>query len=174
MAIANGSTVLTNDLNAMLSSALAAIQADNAQLPAGLELNLSFPNLVAATPAEQRKAIFVAPFDLLVESIAVQSTGFTAASTLTVAVTADGPVANWPMTISGTVGVATVKLARLLYDNTKTNPAKSFATTSRAFRVFPRGSTITVLASTNSIAAGSLCTATSSCANSMGETKCAS
>lgn len=158
MAIANGSTILTADLNAMLSSTLAAIQADNAQLPAGLELNLSFPGLVNATPAEQRKAIFVAPFDLLVDAIAVQSSGFTAASTLTVAVTGDGPVVNWPMTVSGTVGAGVVKLARLLYDNTKTNPAKSFATTSRAFRVFPRGSTITVTASTSSVAAGSLCT----------------
>jgi hypothetical protein len=86
----------------MLSSSLAAIQADNAQLPAGLELiPLWFNGLVAGTAPTRRKAIFVAPFDLIVESVAVQAADFTNPSTLTVTITGDGPLVNWPISVSG-------------------------------------------------------------------------
>jgi len=157
MAITNGQTITAADLNAMLSSSLASIQSDNAQLPAGLLVPFAFHDLATGTAATRRKAIFVAPFDLIVESVAVQASDFTAASTTTVTITGDGPLVNWPITVSGTTGAGIVKLARLLYDNTKTNAAKSFATTSRAFRVFPRGSTITVTASTTSAATPNTC-----------------
>lgn len=163
MAISNGSASLAADLNAMLSASLAAIQSDNAQLPAGLILPLSFHGLVAGTTAERRKAIFVAPFDLIVESVAVQAADFTAASTTTVTITGDGPLVNWPISVSGTTGAGIVKLSRLLYDNTKTNAAKSFALTSRAYRVFPRGSTITVTVSTTSVATPNTCVVILAC-----------
>lgn len=163
MAITNGSAVLAADLNAMLSSSLAAIQSDNAQLPAGLLVPLSFHGLTNATVSTRRKAIFVAPFDLIIESVAVQAADFTAASTLTVTITGDGPLVNWPVSVSGTVGAGVVKLARLLYDNTKTNAAKSFALTSRAYRVFPRGSTITVSVATTSVATPNTCVVILAC-----------
>jgi hypothetical protein len=164
MAITNGSTITEADLDAMLSSSLAAVQADNAQLPAGLLIPLWFNGLVAGTAPTRRKAIFVAPFDLIVESVAVQAADFTNPSTLTVTITGDGPLVNWPISVSGSIAAGgVVKLARLLYDNTKTNAAKSFALTSRAYRVFPRGSTITVSVSTTSVAVANTCVVMIAC-----------
>ena len=159
MTISNGSAITATDLNAMLTASLQLLVDDNGQLPVGAEMNVVFPNLVTTTPERRRKFTFVCPVDLLVEVAAVQACDFTVASTATVTIQGDvvggvsvGPLANWPITITGDTGVGVTALPRLLYDNTKTNVARDFATTARAFRVFPKGTTITITASTTSVA----------------------
>lgn len=152
MTISNGSVVLAADVNGMLAVSLNDVRDDDAQLPIGAEFNILFPNLVAGTIALSRRFEFVAPCDLLVESMAVQAADMTPASTLTVRLTGNGPITNWPITVTGTVGAGVVALPRLLFDNSKTNVSKDFATTAQAFRVFPKGSTIVVFAETTSIA----------------------
>ena len=157
MTIAAASPVIATDLNAIILTQLGAIQADNALAPGGIELNLTFNNLVASTSVERRKCVFVVPCDCYVTSIVTQTGDFTASSTVTVAITADGALVNWPMTVTGTVAAGISRLGRLLFDNTKTSP-KSFATTSRAFRALTRGSTVTVIVSTTSVAVPSVLT----------------
>lgn len=159
MPITNGSTVLAADLNGMATTALALVQADNAHLPAGLELHLHFPGLVAATDLTLRRAVFVAPIDLLLESVAVETGNHTAASTSTVKVVSDGALMNGTsddgrgVSVTGTSATGAIdKFSRLLLDNSRTNVAVDFASTAEAFRVFPAGSTVTVTIETTSVA----------------------
>lgn len=157
MTIANGNTIAAADLNAWLTTQLGLIQDDNEQLPLGTLLNFFFHDLVTSTPERQRKAVFVMPFDGLVEVLAPQCGDHTAASAFTVALTADGAFANWPTSLTGTVGAGINKPTRLLYDGTKTKAALNFSTTARAFRVLPRGSTVTLVVSSASVATPSTC-----------------
>jgi hypothetical protein len=153
--ISDGSAITAADLNALTTTDLARLQDDNALVPLGFYYNASFKNLVTGTNALYRRARFVVPCDCYVEAMALQASEFTAASTITAAVTGDGALTNWPITLTGTVGAGRTNVTRLLYDNTKTKVRASgggFATTSQAFRVFPRGSTITVALSTTSTA----------------------
>lgn len=158
MTIANASTILKSDLDAMATTALGLVQADNAHLPAGLDVNFVWPNLVTGTALTRRRAVFVAPCDMLIECVAAEAADHTASSTLTVTVVGDGALVTgdgddgWGMTLAGTVGAGITKLSRLLFDNTRTNVGVAFESTARAFRVFPKGSTITVTVATTSIA----------------------
>lgn len=166
MAITNGSAITKADLDAMITAALALIQADNGQVPQGLEVHLYFPNLVAATTALLAKAVIVAPYDCYVETIAAEGGEHTAASTLTVTVTGDGALGAWPKApaagsttpfakASGAVGAGINKIARLLFDGTKSAPSAG-ADTSRSVRIIPRGTTLTVAVTTTSVATPSM------------------
>ena len=151
MAISNGSTITAADINAMLSTALGDVSDDDAQLPLGCELNLNFPG--PNTTAILRRFTLIAPCDLLVEVAAVQAADLTAASTVTVTITGDGGLINWPITVGPfATGSGVVAGPRILFDNAKTNVSKDFATTAAAFRVFPKGSTIIISAATTSAA----------------------
>lgn len=163
MTIGNGQIILAADLNAMNTSLMALVQADNAQLPGGLELNWTFPNLVTGTAAQRRKSSFPVPWDCYVEALTAETIDHTAASTFTASLTGDGNLINFPrpapsagvtipfitVTVTGAVGLS--KGARLGRDNTKTAP-KSSAATTKAFTVIPRGSTISLSVSSTSIA----------------------
>lgn len=150
MTVANGSAILAADLAALTTTQLAALQVDNAQLPGALALHFHFQNLVASTPTYAAKKILVVPFDFYLEALSVESNNHTAASTTTVTLTE--PLGTWPTQITGTTGAGNTALARLLYDNAKTPPKRDFATGSRAFRMFNRGSTLTLTATTTNTA----------------------
>ena len=152
MSITEGATILKADLDALLSTALAALAADNARKPLGHHVVLNFEGVVTGVANVYPKAVFVVPFDCYVETLAVVCKDMV--GTVTVAVTGDGAVDNFPITITGTAGAGVTKFARLLYDGTKT-PLVNFATASRAFRCFPKGSTITVTVTTTNAAAAS-------------------
>lgn len=165
MTIANGSPIIKADLDALITAQLALIQADNAQLPAGLMVNWTFPNLVASTNATRAKAYFVAPWDLYVESLGADTVDHTAASTFKAALYGDGNLLNYPRpaSVGGVVPFISVSVAngagftkggRLIRDNTK-GPAKADAATAQSFTVIPRGTTITLVVTTTSIAAPS-------------------
>jgi hypothetical protein len=156
MSISDASTVTAADLNAMTTTQQGNVQADNAQLPLGFLLHLRFPTRVAGgfnvVPSRRAKSVFVAPCDVYVETVAVTTGDHTNPSTVTVEITGDGALVNWPIKVTGATGASPTLFSRLLYDNTKTKPSADFSTTSRAFRVFPKGSTITVQAASNSVA----------------------
>lgn len=151
MTIGNGNTATASDVLAMMATAMQAVQDDNEQVPAGLLLRQEFHNVVAGTSAERRKWVFVVPFDCYLEALSVEAGDHTAASTTTVALTADGAFYNWPVTISGTTGAGRTLLSRLLYDNTKSKQRK-VSTVSRALRALPAGTTVTVTVTTTSVA----------------------
>lgn len=168
MSITNGSAVTKTDLDSMLTMSLVLVATDNAQLPTGFQWHATFPNLVASTPIRCRKAVFVAPCDLLLETVALEAGDHTAASTTQVAVTAGATVDDlasttdleadprnlvfWPHKVSATTGAGTTLCARVMFDGTKTNPKSDFTATSRAARVVLAGSTIVVSVSTTSVA----------------------
>jgi len=169
MTIANNSTITKADLDAMLSTSLGLVQADNAQVPGMYELQLVFPGCISTTSSYKRKFTFVAPFDCYVETLAVTAVNQTAASTVKAAITGDGTLVDaladsaslgdegklvfWPTKVSGSAGAGITKLPRLLFDGTKTKAGLNFATTSQGHRTILKGSTITVSVSTTSVAA---------------------
>lgn len=155
MTISDGNAITAADLNALTTAQQAAAQADNAQLPLGFPLNLFFATKAVGgfnvVPSRRAKAVFVAPCDVYLESVAAMSGQHTNPSTTTIDVTGDGALGNWPTRITGSVGASPANMPRLLYDNTKTKPGAGFNTDGRAFRVYPRGTTITVQATDNSV-----------------------
>lgn len=157
MSIADASSIIATDLNAMTTAAQIALNADATAAPLGFEVNLQFANVVAGSTSRFCKTVFVVPFDCYLETLAVTTGDMTNPSTVTVTITGDGALPNWPTTVTGVVGASPANMARLLYDNTKAGAAGvDFATVSRAFRVYPKGSTVTVQASSSSVAAASL------------------
>lgn len=117
MAITNGALIAAADLTAATNASRATIRTDNAQLPLGWHFNAYFHGLLAATPRERSRCIFVAPFDCTVESVAVTALGFDALSVLTVDVTAPGVLASFPLRVFALA--STANLPRILYDGTK-------------------------------------------------------
>lgn len=174
MAITNGQVASAADGNAMATTQLGLVQADNAQVPGVYELHLQFRGVVAGSTDAYAKYIFVCPFDCYLETFAVSSGDQTAASTLKGAITGDytvvddlldtesitdeGKIVFWPTKVSGTAGAGMTKLARLSFDGTKTKQGLNFATTNRSHRTLLQGSTITVSVATSSVAAASLIT----------------
>lgn len=168
MTLANGSLILASDLAGMATAQLALLAADNGQLPLGLQHAFQFPGITAALLAsnpERCKAVFVMPWDGYVETMAVQGGDLTAASTTTATLTCPGPITStglgpdpFPVTQSGTTGAGIVKLARIIYDGTKGRVGATYMPTNRAFRVIPRGNTVTVNVTTTSVAAASMLT----------------
>ncbi len=174
MSIANGSAATAADTNAMVTTALGLVQDDNEQLPGAYELHLQFRGTVASSTDAYARYVFVCPFDCFVETFAVSSGDQTAASTLIGAITGDGThvsdladtasvteenqIVFWATKVSGAAGAGATKLARLLFDGTKTKQGLNFATTNRAHRTILKGSTLTVSVATTSINAPSLIT----------------
>jgi hypothetical protein len=155
MTIADGQLITAADLNAMTTAALALIQADNAQLPGAVQPSWQSFGIVAGTSPAARTWVFVAPVDLIVENVVVQACDHTAASTTTVTLTPDGPAAAFPIAVTGTTGAGRTVLRSPVFDGTPTNVGKDFSTTSRVVRVWPKGTTVTVVVSTTSVAAAS-------------------
>jgi len=152
MTVSNGSAIVKADLDALTETALALIAADNARLPLGWPLALEFSGLNASLAAHRRTRTFVAPQDLLLETFAVQTHGLTASSALSFTIRGDGGVAQFPVDVLGTGGATTANQTRTLFDNTKGRVDAASLPTNPVLRVFPRGSTITVVGATSSVA----------------------
>lgn len=153
MTIANGSPITAADLNALTTTELALLEADNAGLPGVTHVSRQFFGIVAGTTAYRRKSIWVVPANILVESVAVQTADHTAASTTTV--TIDDNIGLTPFQVSGTTGAGRTQMARRLFDGTKTNVGKDFSTTSRVVWVLLKGSVVTIEVTTTSVAVAS-------------------
>lgn len=156
MSISNGSTITAADLNAMTTSALALIRADNARLAGIVNHCYTSFNVIAGTALLLRTWRFVVPVDTIVDWVLLQACQHTNPSTTTISITADGAAAAFPISVTGTTGTSgRVRIASPYYDNTVTNVADSFETTSRVLRVWPKGTTVTVVIETTSVAAAS-------------------
>lgn len=153
MTIADGSLILAADLDALTLADLALLRADNARLPGYHPLTFTFQGLVgppSATPANRRKARFVVPQNMLVDTLAVITTpANSAAATITATVSAGGILDDWAMTVTGTLDTVAKKQARLLFDGTMSaKPGLNQATTSRVVRLLPKGAIVDVEVST--------------------------
>lgn len=156
MAIANGSPVLAGDLNSLGSTSREDMRAVLQILPGALYIDALFSRLTTSSASAARRMKFVVPFDIYVESVCVQTTtANSAAATITVDVTGDGVLPPWAMRVSDTLTTgASKKHARLLFDNGgSANPGVTPELTSRALRLLPKGSTVTVsVEATNTLA----------------------
>jgi hypothetical protein len=159
MTIADASTIIAADVNALITSGLATIQDDNDRLPLCFRFATQFPNLVASTDPLYSRARFVLPFDCYLETLAVLCGDQTASSSITATLTADGAQRDWPTSITGTAGAGATALGRLLYDNTKSKIQKNsfgFGANARAFRTFTKGGTAILAMSTTNVATSSV------------------
>ena len=150
MTIADGSLILAADLDALTLADLVLLQADNARLPGYHPLTFTFQGLLSTTAANKRKARFVVPQNMLVDTLAVISTpANSAAATITATVSAGGILDDWAMTVTGTLDTVAKKQARLLFDGTMSaKPGLNQATTSRVVRLLPKGAIVDVEVST--------------------------
>lgn len=151
MTISNGSVILAADLSALTTPSLALMASDAAQLPLGCHLVFTFPRITAAVVAsnpERCRSSFVAPYDLLIETVGLQAGDLTAASTATATVTCPGPLDAFPVVVTGATGAGQTYLRSPLYDN-------SGKGTANTVRVIPAGATVTLDVATTSVAAAS-------------------
>lgn len=150
MTIADGSLILAADLNALTLADLVLLQADNARLPGYHPLTFTFQGLLSSTAANKRKARFVVPCNMLVDTLAVMTTAAnSAAATITARVSAGGILDDWAMEVTGTLDTVAKKQTRLLYDGTMSaKPGLDQATTSRVVRLLPKGAIVDVEVST--------------------------
>ena len=133
MTIADGSLILAADLDALTLADLAILQADNARLPGYHPLTFTFQGLMSTTAANKRKARFVVPQNMLVDTLAVMTTAAnSAAATITAGVSAGGILDDWAMEVTGTLDTVAKKQTRLLFDGTMSaKPGLNQSTTSR-------------------------------------------
>jgi hypothetical protein len=158
MTIANGQLITAADLNAMTTSALALIQADNARLSGVVNHCYTSFNIVAGTSPLLRTWRFVVPVDTIVDWVLLQGCQHTNPSTTTIDITADGAAGAFPIAVTGATGTSgRVRIASSYFDNAVTNVANDFSTTSRVLRVWPKGTTVTVvITTTNAVVASSI------------------
>jgi hypothetical protein len=151
MTIGNGFPVLAADLNSLGSTSRENMREIMQRLPGALYIDALFSRLTATSAEATRRMKFVVPADIYVESLCVQTTtANSTAATITVNVTGDGVLPPWAFEVRDTLGTgATKKHARLLFDNGGTaNPGVTPELTSRALRLLPKGSTVTLSVST--------------------------
>ena len=157
MTIANGSLITAADLNALTTTALGLIRTDNARLAGVVNHCYTSFNIVGGgvpTALALRTWKFVVPVDTIVDWVHLQGCQHTNPSTTTVTITPDGPAAAFPISLSGSTGSAgRVRLSSALYDNTVTNVANDFNASARVLRVWPKGTTVTVVISTTNLVA---------------------
>ena len=140
-----------NDLNTLVTPALALLQADNGRPAGGVPFTLTFAGLVASAADYRRKVRFVVPVDMVVDSIAVQcSPAHSDTATCTVDITGDGALPSFAMRVIGQLSsTVTTKLPRLLFDNAPVaNPGVDPKLTSRVGRLLTQGTTVLVTIST--------------------------
>ena len=150
MTVANGSTILAADLNALTSASLALMRSDNRRLPGYAPVIFTFQGLINGTPPARRTARFVVPVNMLVDTLAViTSPATSSAATITATVSAGGILDDWAMEVTGTLDTVTKKQGRLLYDGTMlAKPGLNQSTTSRVVRLLPKGAIVDVTVST--------------------------
>lgn len=150
MTVANGTTILAADLNALTTTSLTSMRTDNRRLPGYAPLIFTFQGLVASTTAARRTARFVVPVNMLIDTLAIiTSPATSSAATITATVSAGGILDDWSMTVTGTLDTVTKKQSRLLYDGTMlAKPGLNQSTTSRVVRLLPKGAIVDVNVST--------------------------
>lgn len=165
MTISDGSTIESADLDALGTAQLALLRADNAQLPLAHEASFVWVGLTASSADERCKAVFVMPFDGWLETLVVQGSDFTAASSVTVSLTCPGVLTAsdvdapdpFPVSVTGAVGAASrTKLSRVIYDGTKGRVGTTHMASNRAIRLIPKGATVTINVQTTSVVATSM------------------
>ena len=134
-------TVITaTDLNAYVTNDLADLIADKQLLTRSHQLSFQFKDFFDTTAEALRQRSFVVPRSCFVETVYVYGYNYAASSTVTVNITGDGALSNWPIEMSDTF-VTTSNFTRTWFNNATSKY------NDRGFRVLPQGSTVTITVS---------------------------
>ena len=141
-------TVITaTDLNAFVTNDLASVIADKELVTRSHQLSFQFKDFFDTTTESLRQRRFVVPRSCFVESVYAYGYNYASPGTMTVNITGDGALNNWPIEISDTFS-STSNFSRTWFNNATTKYRD------RGFRVLPQGSTVTVTVSTDKVAGG--------------------
>lgn len=152
MTISNGSPIIVSDLDGLLTAGMTKVIADRERLPFGYYLSYGFRDLIATTPEAARTKRFVIPRDCYLETMAV--TGGEVNAAVSADLTSDGSLANFPVSLSGTLSAGLSNLTRKFYDSTVTKDLD------RAFRLLNQGSTCTLVVSSAKVVGANTLTVT--------------
>lgn len=141
-------TVITaTDLNAFVTNDLASVIADKELVTRSHQLSFQFKDFFDTTTESLRQRRFVVPRSCFVESVYAYGYNYALPGTMTVNITGDGALNNWPIEISDTFS-STSNFSRTWFNNATTKYRD------RGFRVLPQGSTVTVTVSTDKAVGG--------------------
>ena len=133
-------TISATDLNNYVTGSMSSLIADKELLTRSHQLSFQFKDFFDTTPEALRQRRFVVPRSCFVETVYVYGFNHAASSTVTVNITGDGALSNWPIEMSDTFGT-TSNFTRTWFNNASSKYRD------RGFRVLPQGSTVTVTVS---------------------------
>jgi hypothetical protein len=144
-------TVITaTDLNAFVTNDLASVIADKELVTRSHQLSFQFKDFFDTTAESLRQRRFVVPRSCFVETVFAYGYDYPSPyNTMTVDITGDGALVNWPINMSHTFSSTTQNFNRTLFNNASTKYRD------RGFRVLPQGSTVTLTVSTTRVSGGS-------------------
>lgn len=135
------------ELNSYVTTGMSDIIADKQLITRGHQMTFQFVNLLTSTPEKSRQRKFVVPRSCFLETVFVYGYEPFTTETITVNITGDGALVNWPIDMSATYGGA-LNFQRTWFNNASTKYRD------RGFRVLPQGSTVTLTASSTLASVG--------------------
>ena len=141
-------TISAVDLNNYVTGSMASLIADKALVTRSHQLSFQFKDFFDSTPEALRQRRFVVPRSCFVETVYVYGYNYASSSTVTVNITGDGALANWPIEMSDTFST-TQNFTRTWFNNASSKYRD------RGFRVLPQGSTVTITVSNTKPSGGS-------------------
>ena len=133
-------TISAVDLNNYVTGSMASLIADKELVTRSHQLSFQFKDFFDSTPEALRQRRFVVPRSCFVETVYVYGYNYASSSTVTVNITGDGALANWPIEMSDTFST-TQNFTRTWFNNASSKYRD------RGFRVLPQGSTVTITVS---------------------------
>ena len=133
-------TISATDLNNYVTGSMSSLIADKELLTRSHQLSFQFKDFFDTTAEALRQRSFVVPRSCFIETVYVYGFNHTASSTVTVNITGDGALSNWPIEMSDTFAT-TSNFTRTWFNNASTKY------NDRGFRVLPQGSTVTITVS---------------------------
>lgn len=132
--------ITTTTLNTYVTSNMADIIADKQLITRGHQMTFQFVNLLASTPEKSRQRRFVVPRSCFIETVFAYGYEPFTTETITVNITGDGALINWPIDMSEAYN-GSRNFSRTWFNNASTKYRD------RGFRVLPQGSTVTLTVS---------------------------
>ena len=133
-------TISATDLNNYVTGSMSSLIADKELLTRSHQLSFQFKDFFDTTAEALRQRSFVVPRSCFVETVYVYGFNHAVSSTVTVNITGDGALSNWPIEMSDTFAT-TSNFTRTWFNNASTKY------NDRGFRVLPQGSTVTITVS---------------------------
>jgi len=133
-------TITAADLNNYVTGSMSSLIADKELLTRSHQLSFQFKDFFDTTPEALRQRRFVVPRSCFIETVYAYGYNYGVSSTVTVNITGDGALVNWPIEMSDTFAT-TKNFTRTWFNNASSKYRD------RGFRVLPQGSTVTITAS---------------------------